>query len=266
MTTSIKGFRERRGFTLIELLVVMTLIGLLVALLLPGVGAAMRATRALQCSSAMREIGVAWSVYANENFGRGPGRAFRGAGATGEYSWHDILNRDVFNSSLTVPGTGRPVQRYYFDMTSTPYVRRAAPQSLGCPDLMRTGNQDYWRFMIANVNAVGGPRNNPTHGIDGPAHPFFTSGVQLGTLIARFSNPSRAYLVIESHRNADDSGQVPLSTADNRRQDATTAWPVGGIFAFRHPQLTGNFLTLDGRVERMPHTDSQVNTADRWTF
>lgn len=63
---------RRNGFTLVELLVVISIIGMLMALLLPAVGAATENARSLRCKNRLKQLGTAMASY-ESRFQRFPG-------------------------------------------------------------------------------------------------------------------------------------------------------------------------------------------------
>lgn len=59
--------RKNKGFTLIELLVVIAIIAILAAILFPVFAKAREAARATSCLSNMKQLGLAFQMYATEN-------------------------------------------------------------------------------------------------------------------------------------------------------------------------------------------------------
>ena len=109
---------KRKGFTLIELLVVVAIIAILAAMLLPALSKARERARQGVCMGNLKQLSLAWLMYANDNDEYFPGWEYQ-SGVENGYgpNWMvDMLPYVVPNITSTgyVPGGGSANANAYY--------------------------------------------------------------------------------------------------------------------------------------------------------
>jgi prepilin-type N-terminal cleavage/methylation domain-containing protein len=159
------------AFTLIELTVVIAVIALLAALMLPLVAKSKRMAERITCVSDLKQVGIAFRIFANDNGGEYPARVSTNRGGSKEYTgagevflhFLTMSNEIVQSEVLTCPTDRRKPVRSWASLSEgnlSYFISLDAADAL--PQTLLSGD----RNLACNGTPVGpGPvaltTNNP---------------------------------------------------------------------------------------------------------
>ena len=140
--------RRPNGFTLIELLVVISIIALLIAILLPALGAARRSAQLTQCLVNHRQIGLGLTGYATDNNGLYPESPGHSGNGLPYFYAHSAVNPDGTQFNLA-----ETILEYEADSPEVFICPVAPPHAAPDPDLNASGRWNYV-YMANYSNAA----------------------------------------------------------------------------------------------------------------
>jgi len=238
--------RPGLGFTLIELLVVISIIALLIAILLPALGAARDAGRAVQCSSLLKQFGIANAVYQNDHREWNlPGEYTEDGFTPPTMTWYSVPS---FRESLGLPRTdnwgapGFSVFRRIFNFGDHGELNcpsKAIEDSTFPNRIDRSFGVNYEGYVGDAGGYAPNPGNGRNHGA--PDGNNYLKSHRAFELV----NPSAAYFFIDANAANVNRTNADAGTWEALGESTTTlARPI-----YRH-QGAANVSLYDGHVER----------------
>ncbi len=233
--------QKQKAFTLIELLVVISIIALLIAILLPALGAARESARGITCASTLRQFGIVNAIYQNDH---------KQWNVPGEFSSSSLpTTRDWYANPDFYFGLGLP-RRDSWDSPGFSVFRKIFNfgnyGNLNCPSktiedttFPNRIDRSYGVNYDGYTGDAGGYAPNPGNGRN------HDTGYIKGHTIDELKSPSEAYFFMDGNsRNLNRTNSTEAIWQTNGESTA-----FGSRALYRHNE-SANVSFYDGHAER----------------
>jgi len=230
--------RARQGFTLVELLVVVAIIAILASLLVSAIVRARGSGRQIFCENNLRQLGLAWIVYAQDNNDRlaynlGGTEIKRLVKRERYNNWaNSLLNWELDSSNTNeFLNTHASLGQY---VSANPRVFRC-PADRVLSRVQRAAGWDY-RSRTYSMNAMVGDAGEFTRGGTNVNNPYYRQYMTLSEI----PHPTLIFAFIEEHPHSINDGYFLNKGYSSEWYDLPASFHNGGAnlaFADGHQEL-----------------------------